>query len=94
MVALEDGLEVRSGHELLSGSLPIQGLRPCPEPGGPQICPAAPETLAFLTTTTGSWAAVLDGSPCELPWIELGTQVIAATLGRVSTASQWRVRAA
>ena len=93
-VLVGDDLEVRSGHELLNSALPVQRLRPCPEPGGPCICADAPEGTAFLTTSSGGWAAVLHGPPSEVPWIELGIQVEAATLGRVLTTAQWPVRVA
>ncbi|MBN9415210.1 hypothetical protein ABS71_02415 [bacterium SCN 62-11] len=93
-VHLDGELEVRSGHELLSGSLPIQRLRPCAEAGGPRICPNAPEGSAFLTTSSGSWAAVLNGPAGDIPWIELGTEVESASLGRVLTTAQWPLRVA
>lgn len=93
-VVLDGEMEVRSGHELLDGALPIQRLRPCPEPGGPTLCPDAPEGTTFLCTSGGCWAAVLQAPPGDLPWIDLGVQVEAACLGRVLTTSQWPVRVA
>ncbi|HEY4002444.1 MAG TPA: glycosyltransferase [Candidatus Xenobia bacterium] len=80
--------DIKTGAELLSAAVDIDALRPCS--AMPVLHANAPAHLSFLTTGTTGWAAVLGSSPAPLPWIEIGTPVTAATLGRVVTAAQWQ----